>query len=1592
MFEVVFDYGEHDRRPRPRPDDDGELALPPRPVLDLPRRVRGPHLPALPAGADVPPLPATSRTSAPTASSARPTSPTGARAATATTPARPSGRVIPRVASTQSGYIGAAAGGYLKRVAAAARVRVQRADDPRRRSHELDPDSLENLPDRRRRQRATSWVDLDGEGLPGVLDRAGRGLVLQAQPRATRRTVRRLEPRRAGRRRAARSPRSAAARSSSSTSPATASSTSSTFGAADCRVLRARRRTATGTPFAPFESLPEPRLGRPEPAVRRPRPATATPTSLITEDDAFTWYPSLGEDGLRPRPSGCRQPLDEERGPAARLRRRHAVDLPRRHVRRRAAPTSCGSATARSATGRTSATAASAPRSRWTTRRWFDDAGPVRPGAHPPRRHRRLAAPTDSSTCGRDGVRLYFNQSGNGWSDAATLRRASRADDAVVDQRRRPARQRHRLPGLVVAAARRRRPAAALRRPDGRQKPHLLVAVAQQPRRRDARRVRAVDEVLPRGPGGGTAVGHPAAVPGPRRRAGRDATTTSAATGSSPATPTTTATSTASSASSAASAWSSSGTPRSSARSTPAASCRADQPRRGVARAAGADQTWFHTGALVDGDASRAVRGRVLPRAGALPASRIAARGHGAARHDPAAGRASLPHRPLGRGGARGLPRAEGRRCCARRSTRSTARRRAGGPYTRRRAATTPSSCCSRAATNRHAVFFTHAARDASTLHYERELYPVGDADLADPRVTHSSTLEVDDFGNVLERASRSPTAAASADPDAAASRTGATQAPTSSRCTENGVTNAVDAADALPHAAAVRDADLRADRPGTRAAGSTIASASTSSASVADAAASARSRTSSEPSAAAGVAEAASIEHVRTLYRRDDLSGPLPLGAARVAGAAVRDATGSRSRRRWSTERLRTARRRPTADAARPKAGYVHSDGDAELVDPVRPGASTRRAATDTAAQELAHAREHFFLPRRFRDPFGRQHRELRHLRRVRPARRARPATRSATASRSASATRPTDARPPDTTTASCSRRWSWTRTATAPRSPSTPSGMVVGTAVMGKPERRRSGDSLDAAFDADLADGRDRRASSPIRWPTPPRLLGAPRLASSTTCSPTGARATATAAARRRHARARDARQRPAPRRRRRGSSSRFAYSDGFGREIQRRCRPSRTGPRSRRAGRSSWRRRRPALTPNDVARAGSAPAGRSSTTRASRSGSTSRSSADTHRVRVRRAGSASARSLFYDPRRARRRHAAPRPHLGEGRLRPVAAGRRGTSTTRCSIDRPGGRSRRRRRSSPAAATPTTCPTWHDRRIGRRRSARRAAGRATRRPPTPTRRPSPTSTRSAGRSSPSPTTGSYSGTPRRRRGVRRDPRRARHRGQPAARSSTPHGRTVVRATTYDMLGNRIRDAEHGGRRALDAARRRRASRSAPGTAAGTASAPSTTRCGGRPSRFVRGRQRRRDVLVERTVYGEAQPTPSARNLRGAVSRQLRRGRRRDQRRATTSRATCCGVSRAARRTTTRRRSTGRRAVAARRAQRHAASTDATTRSTARPSSTTPDGTARSARRYNEASLLERVDGEPARRAGRRPSDAVRHRHRLRRQGPARR
>ena len=237
---------------------------------------------------------------------------------------------------------------------------------------------------------------------------------------------------------------------------------------------------------------------------------------------------------------------------------------------------------------------------------------------------------------------------------------------------------------------------------------------------------------------------------------------------------------------------------------------------------------------------------------------------------------------------------------------------------------------------------------------------------------------------------------------------------------------------------------------------------------------------------------------------------------------------------------------------------------------------------------------------------------------------------------------------------------------------------GMVVGTAVMGKPPPAPvEGDSLDR-----LRRRPDRRRSStasstpPTRTPAPRRCCGdattrhrlRPR-------SPTGARKrpdpTQRQPAVRRHARPRDPRQRPAAGAADSRSSISFSYSDGFGREIQKKIQAE-PGPLVEGG---------PVVNPRWVG---------SGWTIFNNKGKPVRQYepffSDTHRfefgVQRRRQPGAVLR-----PGRARRRHAAPEPHLREGRLRPLAADdlRRQRHL----------RAAQRRRPATRAPTPTSAAT---------------------------------------------------------------------------------------------------------------------------------------------------------------------------------------------------------------------------------------------------------------------------------------------------------
>jgi RHS repeat-associated protein len=272
---------------------------------------------------------------------------------------------------------------------------------------------------------------------------------------------------------------------------------------------------------------------------------------------------------------------------------------------------------------------------------------------------------------------------------------------------------------------------------------------------------------------------------------------------------------------------------------------------------------------------------------------------------------------------------------------------------------------------NLNAVLFSHP-RESVDFQYERRLFDVDGRMLADPRVTHSMTLDVDVFGNVTESVSIGY-GRRRADPNPLLTgEDREKQARTLITLTANRFTNAVmnDDSYRAPVPAEARTYELFNLQPvgsepdvtnlfrfeemlnATHILGDGLHDIPYENVFGADV----------EP----GVPRRRLIEHLRSLYRRNDLGGSLPLGqleslalpfeSYRLAftPGLVSEVYGNRV----SNEMLLNEGR------------YVHSEGDANWWIPsgrvfFSPGPA------DSSEQELSAARTNFFLPRRFVDPF---------------------------------------------------------------------------------------------------------------------------------------------------------------------------------------------------------------------------------------------------------------------------------------------------------------------------------------------------------------------------------------------------------------------------------------------------------------------------------------------------------------------------------------------------------------------------------------------------------------------------------------------
>jgi RHS repeat-associated protein len=306
---------------------------------------------------------------------------------------------------------------------------------------------------------------------------------------------------------------------------------------------------------------------------------------------------------------------------------------------------------------------------------------------------------------------------------------------------------------------------------------------------------------------------------------------------------------------------------------------------------------------------------------------------------------------------------------------------------------------------NRHSIFFTHA-RETLDFHYERKLFPVLNAQivdaatatqnpstksLADPRVTHAMTLDVDDYGNVRQSVAIAYGRRFDDTDPMLTDADRRKQKQLFATLTEASFTNAVLAVDAYrtPLPAEAQTYELLKLRPTSQQPDITnLIRFDEIVALVAQARDGAHDLPYEDINA--GRATGASvyrrpIEDLRTRYRSNNLSQVLPLQTLQALALP-----GESYKLAFTPGLLSTAYQRPHAGLASEsllpnpgvvlradtsltsdRGGYVDLDGDGRWWIP-----SGRMffhpAETVTAADELVEGAGHFFLPRRVQNPFS--------------------------------------------------------------------------------------------------------------------------------------------------------------------------------------------------------------------------------------------------------------------------------------------------------------------------------------------------------------------------------------------------------------------------------------------------------------------------------------------------------------------------------------------------------------------------------------------------------------------------------------------
>jgi RHS repeat-associated protein len=265
---------------------------------------------------------------------------------------------------------------------------------------------------------------------------------------------------------------------------------------------------------------------------------------------------------------------------------------------------------------------------------------------------------------------------------------------------------------------------------------------------------------------------------------------------------------------------------------------------------------------------------------------------------------------------------------------------------------------------NRHGIFFVHD-RESLSMNYERRLYETPAGLRADPQIAHAVTLEVDDYGNVLLSASLAYGRQIIDSSPHLAPQDRAIQAKTLITFQRNQYTNAVGPPHAYraPITASSRSFELIHDAICPQPLGFDQIRGL-----VNDAAALGREvepHHINRPRAHCAAPNRRLLTETRTRYRSDSLDRLLPLGV--LESLAI---PGESYTLAFTAPLLTEAYDDRIAESDLRAGGYVELDADGRWWVPAgRIFFST--IPGDSDEDELRRARRHFFLPVRFVDPF---------------------------------------------------------------------------------------------------------------------------------------------------------------------------------------------------------------------------------------------------------------------------------------------------------------------------------------------------------------------------------------------------------------------------------------------------------------------------------------------------------------------------------------------------------------------------------------------------------------------------------------------